>query len=645
MSNIRLFPADWADNFTITSENNDSIFSGLGVGKITDCLSCTVTEERNGEFELEMEYPVTGIRYSDLGIRMIIVAPPNPYDAPQPFRIYSITKAYDGVVTVHAQHISYDLSDSVVKSASVENDNLNPANIYSTAKSAALIPSKFFFSTDLTVDDSMEDSEGKKLTKWVLKGPKSLKNILLGSGEDSILTNYVGETDTGEEPEFKFNNFSIQLLKKRGENRNVTIRYGKNMTSFSQEETLEKIYTHVYPFYYASSLTYYEGGYGNGAEHTVEDFALDLSAYEGSSYVSFPFIDTGLRDVNGNPFAFKHILPLDTSSLYYGDYEVKIEDPNGVVKYTTKSDGADYIELFYEGYFDEDLEDVEGWGDALMDEHYSTRKKSNKTVGRDETIMACFTTDYWFWDKGHNTVITQYPDIQDIHKAIYESSHYTFRFGDVDLKGEIFRIRIFKNSYIDGTTGKTVYYNTFKFAVKVSRESEPETGGDWTLVYKDYETTYEHSTRAVSEGDESNDSEQSYYIDIYNSEDLKRVATSIEKAAMRYIKENRLMCFPVNLSIGFDDTEKPHVQGLRDIRLCDTVTVYYPMYNVMTAAKCTKTEYDCMKEKYKSVEFSNSYSNLAFTTAKSIEALRVRNTANNRIFPSLSYLKFSSLLK
>lgn len=31
-----------------------------GLGRLSEAISCKVTEERNGEYELEMQYPVSG---------------------------------------------------------------------------------------------------------------------------------------------------------------------------------------------------------------------------------------------------------------------------------------------------------------------------------------------------------------------------------------------------------------------------------------------------------------------------------------------------------------------------------------------------------------------------------------------------------
>ena len=95
------------DNLIRLFEASDDNFLSNGIGCLADAISCIVTECRNGQFELEMTYPITGIRYSDIKLRSIIVAKSTPYSKAQPFRVYSITRPIDGVVTINAEHISY----------------------------------------------------------------------------------------------------------------------------------------------------------------------------------------------------------------------------------------------------------------------------------------------------------------------------------------------------------------------------------------------------------------------------------------------------------------------------------------------------------------------------------------------------------
>ena len=55
----------------------ETTFAHNGIGVLTDCVSCVVTEERNGAFELEMAYPVDGAFYTFIVVDAIIKAKPS----------------------------------------------------------------------------------------------------------------------------------------------------------------------------------------------------------------------------------------------------------------------------------------------------------------------------------------------------------------------------------------------------------------------------------------------------------------------------------------------------------------------------------------------------------------------------------------
>lgn len=208
-------------------ESTEMSFTTNGLGALSDAITCEVTEERNGEFELEMEYPVTGIRYKELQLRRIIMAKPNPYSDPQPFRIYAITKPINGIVTINAEHISYDMSGYPVSAFAAD----TVQNAFINMKSASAVDCPFSFSTDKITTANMT----------VLK-PSSMRS-LLGGVDGSILDVYGGE--------YEFDKFNVKLWNKRGADRGVSIRYGKNLTDLKQEENCSSVYTGVYPFWYS----------------------------------------------------------------------------------------------------------------------------------------------------------------------------------------------------------------------------------------------------------------------------------------------------------------------------------------------------------------------------------------------------------
>ena len=122
-------------------------FETNGLGVLADAVSCTVTEQLNGSYELAATYPVTGKRFHDLQLRGIVLAKPNPYAAAQPFRIYKITKPMRGIVTLHAHHISYDLSGIPVSPFTADGISAALAGLSENAA----IPCPFVFQTDKSV--------------------------------------------------------------------------------------------------------------------------------------------------------------------------------------------------------------------------------------------------------------------------------------------------------------------------------------------------------------------------------------------------------------------------------------------------------------------------------------------------------------
>ena len=93
---------------------NETEFRNNGLGRLSEATKCLVTEERNGQYELEMEYPITGRHYADIREERIIAARHDDSDDIQPFRIYKITRPLNGIVTIYACHISYQLSKVTV---------------------------------------------------------------------------------------------------------------------------------------------------------------------------------------------------------------------------------------------------------------------------------------------------------------------------------------------------------------------------------------------------------------------------------------------------------------------------------------------------------------------------------------------------
>ena len=227
-----------------------------GLGRLPDAASCKVTEERNGAFTLEMTYPITGLHYADIAIGGVIKAKPNELADAQLFRVYHITKPLNGVVTIDAQHITYDLGKAVVKPFTAKGIQ----SAVSSMLKNMIGGSGFSFSSDI-------ENSGSTLTNEI---PQSFRAIL-GGQDGSFLDVFGGE--------YEWNNAKVILHSHRGSNNGVTIRYGKNLTDIKQEENISETYTAVYPYVLNSDQKVITGSLQTVIETSEPKvLALDLSS-------------------------------------------------------------------------------------------------------------------------------------------------------------------------------------------------------------------------------------------------------------------------------------------------------------------------------------------------------------------------------
>lgn len=210
-------------------------FENMGYGVLADAITCEVTEERNGQYELEMTYPTSGVHFDDILPGRIILAKPNDTSQDQPFSIYKISIPIDGVVTINAEHISYFLSGVPVRPFSASSLGKALAGLSNNS----MIENPFSFWTD----------QGARSGTFSVDIPKSLRGCLGGS-EGSILDIYSGNTGL----EYEFDRFNVLLHGARGRDNGVKIEYGKNIIDYKQEESIQDMYVGV--------LAYWKGDAG-----------------------------------------------------------------------------------------------------------------------------------------------------------------------------------------------------------------------------------------------------------------------------------------------------------------------------------------------------------------------------------------------
>ncbi len=212
----------------ILYEKTETAFTSEGLCRLPDCISCTVHEVRNGEYECEFEYPITGEHYADITEGRIIAASHDETGDVQPFDIYAHSKPINGVVTFNAHHISYRQAGITVKpftagsvTAAIQGIKTNSANT-----------NDFTYWTDKSTAGDFKVTE-----------PKAARALLCGE-EGSLLDVY----GTGE---YEFDRFNVKLHLHRGTDSGVEIRYGKNLVDIEDSVDYSDSYTGIVPYWYS----------------------------------------------------------------------------------------------------------------------------------------------------------------------------------------------------------------------------------------------------------------------------------------------------------------------------------------------------------------------------------------------------------
>lgn len=210
----------------ILFESNETTFSTNGLGRLRDCITCVVTEERNGVYECDFSYPVEGAHFSEIKCGRIIAVTHDETGSVQPFEIVSASRPLEGVVSFHAVHISYRQSGLVVAGTNIQSladafdllENAQPQN-------------PFTYWTDKPAVGYLAAADGT---------PRSVRQ-LLGGVQGSILDAYGGE--------YEFDGFTVRLWQNRGVTRDFAIRYGVNLLGYDDTEDYEGTYTSALAFW------------------------------------------------------------------------------------------------------------------------------------------------------------------------------------------------------------------------------------------------------------------------------------------------------------------------------------------------------------------------------------------------------------
>lgn len=254
----------------IIFDKTDTDFTTNGLGRL-ECISCFVTEERNGMYELEGETFLSAKNADKLEMDMIIaVKTPNRNEI-EPFRIYKITKPISGTISFYAQHISYQLSYIPVMPFNIsDSQNIRQATMDALKTNAAEI-CPFNFTANQTGTGT-----------YAIAAPISIRSAL-GGQEGSVLETFGGE--------YEWRGYDVILHEFRGVTTpQVTLNYGKNITDLTQEEYISNVVTGIAPYW----------KYADGAMITLPEKVVESQHADNYAFRRTIAMDLS-ESINGTP--------------------------------------------------------------------------------------------------------------------------------------------------------------------------------------------------------------------------------------------------------------------------------------------------------------------------------------------------------
>ncbi|MEX1452086.1 phage tail spike protein [Enterococcus sp. GC34] len=298
-------------------------FTTNGLGRLIDATRCEITEEANGKYELEMDYPAIS-RFSDYfenGYQ--IKAKPNDLEEYHIFEIKQTFKdTFTNSIVIYAQSRTYKLGNRQVRLVTVDNRN--------GAEAMKLIEQNMDEPCDIKLHSDINTA-----SSTVFEARNVLNCI---AGEQGSLLQYWGG-------EIKREPFKLSLLRRRGRDNVGTVRYGKDLKGLTIKFDWQSIVTKVLPF--AELQSGADGTsqriYGNAVKSEYITKYPDVYA----QYVQFTE-DQGVKDLSSlNKVAGKYF-----TTLYPGSDKPKVSIELEIEKLTDSEEAKEFAKMRNYNLFD-----------------------------------------------------------------------------------------------------------------------------------------------------------------------------------------------------------------------------------------------------------------------------------------------------
>jgi len=251
-------------------------FSNNGLGGLPHAISCQVTEERHGQYFLEMEYPIGGLHFEDICCDRIITAPPAPGKAAQPFIIRRVSRGIDGVAKVYAPHISRLLEERISRTHQA---NYGSAGFSLMVNRIMNRSYPYNGGWDKFTGVSTSATGSKELN--IIPPVATTMECIVGV-EGSLVDLWGGEIE--------WDGFTIRHSERRGTDTGIKIEFGSNMLNIDAEVDMAGLVTGVVSYWQKDDvLVYcdYPKNASNASQFgTVHCIAVDVTEDMGDYYTA-----------------------------------------------------------------------------------------------------------------------------------------------------------------------------------------------------------------------------------------------------------------------------------------------------------------------------------------------------------------------
>lgn len=206
---------------------DEALMNTNGLGFISKCIRCEVTEELNGIYEVELDVKIDDRLSDDIVPQAYVKCKPNNFRSAQIFRIYEVIST-NYVIKARGEHIRYRLNDNALTEHFITTGT--PQEVWADIQDVLTDQNHgFTFSSNIATSKSVTAAA---------VAPVKLGEFMMGA-QGSMLDTFGGMYD--------FNNFRVSLNARSSTVSGVCLRLGAGIKDITYTISCEDQYTHILP--------------------------------------------------------------------------------------------------------------------------------------------------------------------------------------------------------------------------------------------------------------------------------------------------------------------------------------------------------------------------------------------------------------